>query len=98
MTNFTILLSHERSGSHLLGEYIASLSGATMFDEVCNARSVKPSDGGASYHRFRHEAILRDPQLVLEPTRERHTAFVRSYFDHLSRLRPNKNVVVDIKY
>jgi hypothetical protein len=94
----TILLCHERSGSHFLGEFIGSLDGVRMFDEVCNARSIKPQSEPESFHRFRYDAITADPDLLLEPTPERHRSFIRSYFAHLTGLASSGNVVVDIKY
>jgi hypothetical protein len=94
----TILLSHERSGSHYLGEFLGNLDGVGVFDEVCNARSVQPRTAPESFHRFRYEAVVADPDLLLDPTRERHLGFIRSYFAHLSRLASLPGVVVDIKY
>jgi LPS sulfotransferase NodH len=94
----TILLCHERSGSHLLGEFLGNLDGIGVFDEVCNARSVQPRQAPESFHRFRYAAIVADPDLLLDPTRERHLDFIRAYFTHLATLDPCRNVVVDIKY
>lgn len=94
----TILLSHERSGSHLLGEFIASFDGVRMFDEVCNARSVQPKLWPESFHRFRHDAIASDPNILLDPTAERHLRFIRAYFAYLTKLGFFRNIAVDIKY
>jgi hypothetical protein len=94
----TILLCHERSGSHFLGEFLGNLDGVRMFDEVCNARSLQPRQAPESFHRFRYDAIAADPDLLLDPTRERHLNFIRSYFAHLTRLGSVSNVAVDIKY
>ena len=94
----TILLCHERSGSHLLGEFLGSLDGVRMFDEVCNARSVQPRSAPESFHRFRYDAIISDPNILLDPTAERHLQFIRAYFAHLAKLASFSNVAVDIKY
>jgi len=94
----TILLCHERSGSHLLGEFLGSLNGVRMFDEVCNARSVLPHSAPESFHRFRYDAIIQDPKLLLDPTPERHLQFIRAYFAHLKTLDRFPNIAVDIKY
>jgi len=94
----TILLCHERSGSHLLGEFLSSLDGVRMFDEVCNARSVQPKLAPESFHRFRYNAILSDPGILLDPTAERHLQFIRAYFTHLAKLASFRNIAVDIKY
>jgi hypothetical protein len=97
-TGITLLLSHERSGSHLLGEYFGSLQNVAMLDEVCNPFAVQPQKSPMSFYRFRHEAIGKDAGILMQPTRERHDTFVASYFEHLKGLRPSRNVVVDIKY
>src|SRR3569832_512456 len=94
----TILLCHERSGSHLLGEFLGSLDGVRMFDEVCNARSVQPRSAPESFHRFRYDAIISDPNILLDPTAERHLQFLRAYFAHLAKLASFSNIAVDIKY
>ncbi len=94
----TILLAHERSGSHLMGEFLGSLAGVRMIDEVCNAEAVKPLKHPESFHRFKHDAIMGDPKLLLEPSRERHAAFVQSYFQHLLGLKAPNNIAIDIKY
>ena len=98
MATITILLSHERSGSHFLGEFLSSLSNVAMFDEVCNPDAVKPLVSPSSFFRFRHEAITNDASLLLEPTREKHRDFVLGYFQHLLALKSPRNIVVDIKY
>ncbi len=94
----TILLCHERSGSHLLGEFLGSLDDVRMFDEVCNAGAVQPKSAPESFHRFRYDAIMGDPNLLLEPTPERHLNFIRAYFAYLKTLDTVANVAVDIKY
>lgn len=97
-TRTTILLSHERSGSHLLGEFLGSLGNVAMFDEVCNPDAVVPANSPMSFFRFRYEAIQRDATLLLEPSRKGHEAFVTGFFRHLHALRRNKSIAVDIKY
>ena len=94
----TILLCHERSGSHLLGEFLGSLDGVRMFDEVCNARAIRPQSAAESFHRFRYDAIRSDPDLLLDPTTERHLQFIRAYFAYLKTLDTFSNIAVDIKY
>ena len=93
-----VLLSHERSGSHFVGEFIGHLTGFRMYDEVCNPDAVKPTKASESFHRFRYDAGVRDPALVLEPSFKKHREFVISYFDHLLSLRAPQNIAVDIKY
>jgi hypothetical protein len=98
VANVIILLSHERSGSHLLGEYLNSLENVKVYDEVCNPDAIKPLKERASFFRFRYEAVQADPSLSLEPTIEKHAAFVRSYFEYLASLRSEQTIVIDIKY
>ena len=50
----TILLSHERSGSHLLSELLDLFKGVSSVGEVCNARAV-PVEDEESFHRFRRD-------------------------------------------
>ena len=93
-----ILLSHERSGSHLVGEYLGSLANFRMFDEVCNPDAVKPEKARESFNRFKYDAIMRDSRLMLAPTVRSHHDFVDSYFQHLLTLGAPHNIGVDIKY
>jgi LPS sulfotransferase NodH len=94
----TILLSHERSGSHFLSDFIRSLRGTRTIDEVGNPQALRPATSLDSIHRFRKEAIDADPALLLEPSDERHDRFLSSYFSFLRDSRKPDNVVVDIKY
>jgi hypothetical protein len=93
-----ILLSHERSGSHFVGEFLGSLSNFRMFDEVCNPDAVKPAKHRESFHRFKHDKICADPSFLLEPTREKHVAFVGEYLESLRQIAAPRSMVVDIKY
>lgn len=96
--NLFILISHERSGSHFVGEYLRSLAGFRVFDEVCNPDAIKPKQYAESFFRFKYDYIVKRPQLLLEPTRQEYFSFVQSYFDHLVTLGAPNNVAVDIKY
>jgi LPS sulfotransferase NodH len=96
--NLFILLSHERSGSHLVGEYLRSLTGFRMFDEVCNPDAIKPKRHAESFFRFKYDYIMKHSELLLEPTRQGYSQFVQAYLDHLLKLAAPQNAVVDIKY
>lgn len=99
MANVTILLSHERSGSHFLGEFISQLSNVAMFDEVGNPQAMVPGESPPSFLGFKHDYLQKNPELMLRPTRDRQAKFIAEYFDFLKTLRPGKeNIVVDIKY
>jgi hypothetical protein len=93
-----LLISHERSGSHLAGDFVNSLANFRMIDEVCNPDAVRPGKYVESLHRFKYDYLIGDPGFMLEPTRPGHSAFVASFFAHLAKLRAPNDVVVDIKY
>ncbi|MBV9991207.1 MAG: hypothetical protein JOZ72_07920 [Alphaproteobacteria bacterium] len=98
MAKTSILLSHERSGSHLVGEYIGSLENFRMVDEVCNPGAVRPGKHPESFHRFRYDYILKDESYLLDPSRQRHVDFCGGFFDHLRRLKAPNDIAIDIKY
>jgi len=93
-----ILLSHERSGSHLVGDFLGTLAGFRMFDEVCNPDAVKPGKHAESFYKFKYDAIQKDPRLLLEPSIKLHREFVKTYFDHLHTLGRAPLFGVDVKY
>jgi hypothetical protein len=81
-----------------VGEFLSTLTGFRMFDEVCNPDAVKPAKAAESFHRFKYDVIMRDSRFLLEPTVSGHRDFVASYFDHLLSLGAPHNIGVDIKY
>lgn len=93
-----ILLSHERSGSHLAGEFIGAHANVRMIDEVCNPGAVRPAKHRESFQRFRYDYVLADPNYMLEPSHQAHTVFVGAFFEHLRQLRSPNDIAVDIKY
>lgn len=98
MAQATILLSHERSGSHFVGEFIGKLANVSMYDEVGNPFALVPTKSRASFYAFRNEYLKNAPDFLLNPSLERQVAFVGAYFDFLTELQAPKNIVVDIKY
>jgi hypothetical protein len=99
VTKTTILLSHERSGSHFLGEFIAKLRNVEMIDEVGNPQAMVPGKDRASFFGFKHDYLLKNPNLILRPTRDRHAKFVAEYFAFLKSAAPaGQSIVIDIKY
>jgi len=96
--NAFILLSHERSGSHFVGEFLSTLADFRMYDEVCNPDAVKPSKHRESFYRFKYEALQVNPNLLMEPTGRSHREFVASYFAYLRSISRYSNIAVDIKY
>lgn len=96
MADLTILLAHERSGSHLLGEVISSFGNVWVFDEVCNADAIRPDRDPASFHRFRRDWLNANAEAPagFEPQ----IRFVDDYFAHLAGLGGGRPTVVQIKY
>jgi LPS sulfotransferase NodH len=93
----TILFSHERSGSHLLAELLASFGGIVSIEEVCNANHV-PAARGESFHGFRRDWWLSHPDTATDPSFEKSVKLGEAFFAHLSTLWEKNNLVVDIKY
>lgn len=91
-----VLLSHERSGSHLVGEFVASL-GFRMLDEVCNPNAVNPFTEDRSWLRYRADWTEANREVALKPGYRDHMAFLEGYFTHL-RQGSDRPVAVDIKY
>jgi len=94
----TILLSHERSGSHLLGEAVKSLAGVRMIDEVCNPHAMPADKCPESFHRFHRNWIAENPEHLSCPQFQLQMEFNRTYFTLLDNLAAPLNAVVDIKY
>jgi LPS sulfotransferase NodH len=97
-SKITILLSHERSGSHFVSEYISSFSGVGTFDEVCNPNAIVPSRDTHSFFRFKHDYAKENPDFALTPSRDGTERFLAAYFELLRKKRGQANIVVDIKY
>jgi LPS sulfotransferase NodH len=94
----TLLVSHERSGSHLFGELVWSLTETHVFDEVCNANAIDPWSDPKSFHGFRKRWGDANPDFWWKPSFQTQSDMVVAFFDHLRALAPDKNVLVHIKY
>lgn len=92
-----VILSHERSGSHLLGDYIASLENVLVLDEVCNPDAVDPLTHDLSFLAFQHRYAMSNTETFLKPTFKDRVQFIRSYFEHV-RDSSEHRVVLHIKY
>ena len=93
----TILLSHERSGSHLVSSYIREQTENFVFDEVCYIFSVS-AENKASFHRFQVAFIDQNKDLYLSSKYSKRLDFTKSYFDHLLNISKSDKICVDIKY
>ena len=91
-----ILLSHERSGSHLVGEFLQHLDGVSVLDEVCN--SIASADYEFSFHRFQLEYAERHRDAYLTRSYRQHLDFIDAYFAHVASADPDRQIVVDLKY
>jgi hypothetical protein len=96
--SLTLLISHERSGSHLFAELLHSLNDVHVFDEACNPRAVDPKTNPVSFHGFRKAWGDANPDFWLNPSYQTQSAMVLGFFHHLKSLAGQKNAVVDIKY
>lgn len=94
----TLLISHERSGSHLFAELLSSLDDVHVFDEVCNAHAVDPEVRPCSYHSFRQRWSDSHREFWLKPSYVTQVEMVKAYFDHLKSISKEDNTVADIKY
>jgi hypothetical protein len=94
----TVLLSHERSGSHLLGEFLATAANIHMYDEVCNANAVNPSKHEVSFFRFQSNFIRHTGEEYFVPTHSAQMTLGKNYFEFLLARQKNNNIVIDIKY
>lgn len=93
-----LLLSHERSGSHFVGEFLASHANVRMFDEVCNPRAVPAKERAESMYGHLHAYLQQNPELLLDMNFDRKYAWAKAYFEHLQAIAGTEHVVVDIKY
>lgn len=94
----TFIVSHERSGSHLLAEAIASFSGVRVFDEVCNPHAVPPDERPESLHAFRSNWFKAKPDHLRHPSFVKQRDLNEAFFLHLQALAAPNNAVADVKY
>lgn len=94
----TFIVSHERSGSHLLAEAIASFSGVRVFDEVCNPHAVPPDDRPESLHAFRSNWFRARPDHLRHPSFVKQMDLNEAFFLHLQALAAPNSAVADVKY
>ena len=93
-----VLLSHERSGSHFVGEFVSGLQGMHIYDEVCNPHAVQAQDRPESYYGFLHRYIQAHPELLQQMSFGTHSAWLRAYFGFLAEHAGTPHSLVDIKY
>jgi hypothetical protein len=98
LSRLTILLSHERSGSHYLGSFIRALPNSRMVDEVCNEQALDPATSPLSFFGFRHRRSAEVPDYSLRRNYKVVTALLDEYFSFALAQSNGKSVTIDIKY
>jgi hypothetical protein len=94
----TLLLSHDRSGSHYLGSYIKSLPKSRMVDEVCNEDALDPATNPLSFFGFRYKRSAEVPDYAMRRNPRVVGALLDEYFSFLLAQAEGSHVTVDIKY
>ena len=98
LSDLTLLVSHDRSGSHYLGSYIRSLPEQTMVDEVCNEEALDPVRDTLSFFGFRHRRSLEVPDYALRRTPPIVSRLLDEYFSFALDSSPPGGVTIDVKY
>jgi hypothetical protein len=98
LSPLTLLISHDRSGSHYLGSFIRALPYHRMIDEVCNEQAVDPVSNPLSFFGFRHRRATETPDYALRRNPNVVCALLDEYFAFVVAESQGSRVVVDIKY
>lgn len=98
LSDLTLLVSHDRSGSHYLGSYIRMLPNQTIIDEVCNEEALDPVRDPLSFFGFRHRRSLENPDYALRRTPPIVSKLLDEYFSFVVESSPPGGVTVDVKY
>jgi hypothetical protein len=99
LDRITLLISHDRSGSHYLGSFIRTLPNHVMVDEICNEEALDPERAKLSFFGFRHRRARERPEYSLRRNPETVQALLDEYFSFVLESAPGKaGVTIDIKY
>lgn len=98
LSDISLLVSHDRSGSHYLGSYIRSVPQQTMIDEVCNEQALDPVRDPLSFFGFRHRRSLEVPDYALRRTPSVVSNLLDEYFSFALDSSPPGGVTIDVKY
>lgn len=91
------LLSHERSGSHLLAGYLKNF-GITTSDEVCNNQGKEEPFSRTQFSAFLEETAKSQTKFLYR-TSAGVQRLIRDYFNHLERCFGSRSqTLVDVKY
>jgi hypothetical protein len=98
LSRLTLLLSHDRSGSHYLGSIIRALPRHRMVDEVCNEQAVDPVSNPLSFFGYRHKHSTEHPDYALRRRPDVVRSLLDAYFSFVLAQSEGKSVAIDIKY
>jgi hypothetical protein len=94
----TLLVSHDRSGSHYMGSYIKALPDSRIVDEICNEDALDPATNPLSFFGFRHDRAGEVPDYALRRNPKIVGDLLDEYFAFVVQQASGENVTVDIKY
>ena len=98
MEPLTLLISHDRSGSHYLASFLKSLPNSRIVDEVCNEDALDPATNPLSFFGFRHDRSKKNPDYALRRNPRVVEALLDEYFGFVVEQASGAKVTVDIKY
>jgi hypothetical protein len=98
LSGLTLLISHDRSGSHFLGSFIRALKDCRMVDEVCNEDALDPTTDPLSFFGFRHRRAAENPDFELRRKPHIVSALLDEYFAFVVEQSTQKTVTIDVKY
>jgi hypothetical protein len=98
LDKLTLLISHDRSGSHYLRSFIRTLPAQEMIDEICNEQAVDPVKDPMSFFGFRHRLSLDEPDYGLRRNPKIVTSLLDRYFAFVLKSCEPRAVTIDVKY
>lgn len=98
LNRLTLLISHDRSGSHYLRSFIRALPGQEMVDEICNEQAVDPVKDPLSFFGFRYRLSLDEPDYGLRRNPIIVMSLLDRYFNFILKNCEPRAVTIDIKY
>jgi hypothetical protein len=97
LSKLTLLVCHERSGSHYLSSFIKALKQLAI-NEVCNDKVVDPDTNPYSYFGYLYKQAKEKPEYIQRRNSATVGALLDEYFAHGLELGNGKAVTLDIKY
>ena len=97
-SSISVIICHERSGSHLIADYVSQLKSGIYLDEVCNANIMKPESNRASFQRFAYDWAVSNYPESLVPNYDSRKRLITDYIISLCENQNSNELVIDIKY